>query len=234
MLAKTSRFSTSLAKSSVTGQARSLFHSSPKALAESGKAYSVTDHPAEFPVQDFEKYKLDAPEYTRRAYSYFIVGASGMGFATVAKSGVVSALGSLSASSDVLALANVEVDLSTIPEGTTQTVKWRGKPLFVRHRTQEEIDVARSVPVDTLPDPQTDDVRVKQSKPEWLVVLGICTHLGCVPLGYSGDYNGWFCPCHGSHYDTSGRIRKGPAPANLEVPPYSFLSDDKIVVGVEG
>jgi len=160
-----------------------------------------------------------------------MVGAAGMGYAAAVKNGAVDFLSTLSPAADVLALANVEVDLSAIPEGTTITVKWRGKPLFVRHRTQGDIDAARATSVSELKDPQTDDVRVK--KPEWLVLLGVCTHLGCVPMGNSGDYNGWFCPCHGSHYDTSGRIRKGPAPLNLEVPPYQFLSDDKIVVGVE-
>jgi len=134
-------------------------------------------------------------------------------------------------SADVLALANIEVDLGTIPEGSTVTVKWRGKPLFIRHRTQAEIETAVATPLDELKDMEKDEQRAK--KPEWLVVLGICTHLGCVPLSNQGDYNGWFCPCHGSHYDLSGRIRKGPAPKNLEVPPYSFMSDDKILVGSE-
>jgi len=134
-------------------------------------------------------------------------------------------------SADVLALANIEVDLSTIPVGRSVTVKWRGKPLFVRHRTQEEIELAEQVDISSLRDPQPDSVRIKPGKAEWLILLGVCTHLGCVPLGESGEYRGWFCPCHGSHYDTSGRIRKGPAPLNLEVPPYCFTDDTKILVG---
>jgi ubiquinol-cytochrome c reductase iron-sulfur subunit len=128
-----------------------------------------------------------------------------------------------------LALASTEVDISSIPEGGILTVKWRGKPVFVRHRTKKEIEEAANVKAADMPDPQADSARVK--KPEWLVVVGVCTHLGCVPLGHSGDYVGWFCPCHGSVYDTSGRIRKGPAPRNLEVPAYAFLSDTKLQIG---
>ncbi|KCV67954.1 hypothetical protein H696_05680 [Fonticula alba] len=136
----------------------------------------------------------------------------------------------LSASADVLALAKVEIDLTTIPVGKSLVVKWRGKPIFVRHRPQSEIDEANSVDISTLIDPQTDAERVVD--PEWLVLLGVCTHLGCVPMGEAGDYNGWFCPCHGSHYDVSGRIRKGPAPLNLEIPPYSFIENNtKVVIG---
>lgn len=137
-------------------------------------------------------------------------------------------------SADVLALSTIEVDLSAIDVGQAVTVKWRGKPVFIRHRTPEEIEEAQAVPLDALRDPQTDAERAE--KPEWLVVLGVCTHLGCVPLGNKageekGEYNGWFCPCHGSHYDTSGRIRKGPAPTNLEVPQYAFVSDTTIEIG---
>ncbi len=128
-----------------------------------------------------------------------------------------------------LALASTEVDISSIAEGGILTVKWRGKPVFVRHRTKKEIEEAASVKAADMPDPQSDAARVK--KPEWLVVVGVCTHLGCVPLGHSGDYDGWFCPCHGSVYDTSGRIRKGPAPRNLEVPAYTFISDTKLQIG---
>ena len=129
----------------------------------------------------------------------------------------------------MLALASLEVDLGGIPEGNTVTVKWRGKPVFIRHRTAQEIDMANNVNVDTLRDPQDDAVRVVE--PDWLVVVGVCTHLGCVPLANAGDYNGWFCPCHGSHYDTAGRIRRGPAPENLAIPPYSFPDESTLVVG---
>jgi ubiquinol-cytochrome c reductase iron-sulfur subunit len=131
--------------------------------------------------------------------------------------------------STVAAGAPLEVDLGAIPEGASVTVKWRGKPIFVRHRSKKEIEEAQKVQVASLPDPQADAARVK--KPEWLVVIGVCTHLGCIPLGNQGDYEGWFCPCHGSHYDTSGRIRKGPAPKNLEVPNYAFTSDTKLTIG---
>jgi len=131
--------------------------------------------------------------------------------------------------STIAAGAPIDVDLSAIAEGAIVTVKWRGKPIFVRHRTPKEIKEAVDVPLAQLPDPQADAQRVK--KPEWLVVIGVCTHLGCIPLGHSGDYDGWFCPCHGSVYDTSGRIRKGPAPKNLEVPNYVFASDTKLTIG---
>ena len=131
--------------------------------------------------------------------------------------------------STIAAGAPIDVDLSAIAEGAIVTVKWRGKPIFVRHRTPKEITDAADVSLAQLPDPQADAQRVK--KPEWLVVIGVCTHLGCIPLGHSGDYDGWFCPCHGSVYDTSGRIRKGPAPKNLEVPNYAFASDTKLTIG---
>ena len=132
------------------------------------------------------------------------------------------------------ALATTEVDVSSIEEGQSVTVKWRGKPVFIRKRTKDEIDEAKTVNLEDLKDPEEDINRVK--KDEWLVLVGVCTHLGCVPLGQKltdskGEYNGWYCPCHGSHYDTSGRIRKGPAPENLAVPPYSFLNDTTIKIG---
>jgi ubiquinol-cytochrome c reductase iron-sulfur subunit len=135
---------------------------------------------------------------------------------------------------DTLALANIEVDVSKIAEGQSITVKWRGKPVFIRHRTKDEIARASATDMSDLRDPESDQVRTE--KPHYLVLVGVCTHLGCVPLGQKtgevrGDYDGWFCPCHGSHYDTSGRIRKGPAPTNLEVPPYTFLSDAVIRIG---
>ena len=134
-----------------------------------------------------------------------------------------------SASKDVLALASAEFDVGAVEEGQTITVKWRGKPVFIRHRTAEEIAESEAVTLDELRDPQLDSERVDSS--EWLVVMGICTHLGCVPIANAGDYGGWFCPCHGSHYDVSGRIRKGPAPLNLEIPPYKFTDDTNLLVG---
>jgi ubiquinol-cytochrome c reductase iron-sulfur subunit len=140
-------------------------------------------------------------------------------------------INSMNPDASVLALSSTDVDLSPIVEGQIVTVKWRGKPVFISHRTKKEIDDARATPMADLKDPQADDARVKKGKDQWLVVVGICTHLGCVPLGHEGQYNGWFCPCHGSVYDTSGRIRQGPAPINLEVPPYDFASDTSIKIG---
>ncbi len=129
----------------------------------------------------------------------------------------------------VKALATTEVDITNISSGKTITVLWRGKPIFIRRRTQEEISKAQNVNLNELKDPQKDEDRVKKS--EWLVMTGVCTHLGCVPLGDKGDFGGWFCPCHGSHYDTSGRIRKGPAPTNLEIPKYEFVNNNTIKIG---
>ena len=129
----------------------------------------------------------------------------------------------------VKALSSTEIDISDVKSGQTITVLWRGKPIFIRRRTQEEIHEAQSVNLELLKDPQKDQDRVKKS--EWLVMVGVCTHLGCVPLGNKGEFNGWFCPCHGSHYDTSGRIRKGPAPINLEIPEYEFVESNIIKIG---
>jgi len=167
----------------------------------------------------------------RRDFLYLATGAMGAVGAIVA---VWPLVDSMNPSADVLALATTQVDLSPIEPGMAITVTWRGKPVFVRHRTQEEIEAARGVAVDDLPDPQPDAARVE--KPQWLVVVGICTHLGCIPLGNTpseprGEYGGWFCPCHGSHYDTAGRIRKGPAPENLPVPTYAFIDDTTIEIG---
>lgn len=141
---------------------------------------------------------------------------------------------SLNPAADTLAMSTVEVDLGPILEGQAITVKWRGKPVFVRHRTAKEVEDARAVNVAELRDKQADQDRVK--KDQWLVMVGVCTHLGCVPLGQKdtdpkGEFGGWFCPCHGSHYDTSGRIRKGPAPKNLAVPEYDFVSDTLVKIG---
>ena len=135
---------------------------------------------------------------------------------------------------DTLALATTEFDLSGVEEGMAVTIVWRGKPVFVRHRTAKEIEEAGAVDINELPDPQADSERT--DKPAMLVLVGVCTHLGCVPLGQKatdprGEWGGWFCPCHGSHYDTSGRIRKGPAPTNLPVPPYEYISDTVIRIG---
>ena len=168
---------------------------------------------------------------TRRDFLFLTAGAMGAVGAGIFAWPV---LDSLNPAADTLALATVEVDLSPIQVGQAITVVWRGKPVFIRHRTDEEIKAARSVDIAELRDKQTDEERA--IKPEWLVMVGICTHLGCVPLGQQqneskGKFGGWFCPCHGSHYDTSGRVRQGPAPSNLLVPEYQFLDDSVIRIG---
>ena len=127
------------------------------------------------------------------------------------------------------ALATTEVDISQVEPGNSITVLWRGKPVFIKRRTPEEIAEVRAVDLKDLKDPQKDEDRAKN--PEWLVMLGVCTHLGCVPLADKGDFKGWFCPCHGSHYDGSGRIRKGPAPVNMEIPEYEFVDSNTIKIG---
>lgn len=138
---------------------------------------------------------------------------------------------SLNPAADTRALSTTEVDLSPLQPGQSITVLWRGKPVFIRRRTPKELEDARSVSLSDLPDPQKDEDRVKKGKEEFLVMVGVCTHLGCVPIGEKGDFGGWFCPCHGSHYDISGRIRKGPAPKNLAIPEYKFISDNVILIG---
>ncbi|KAF2473661.1 ubiquinol-cytochrome c r [Lindgomyces ingoldianus] len=164
-----------------------------------------------------------------KVFSYFMVGTMGALSALGAKATVQDFLVNMSASADVLAQAKVEIDLAAIPEGKNVIIKWRGKPVFIRHRTEDEIKEAEDTKWESLRDPEPDSERVK--KPEWLIMLGVCTHLGCVPIGEAGDFGGWFCPCHGSHYDISGRIRKGPAPLNLEVPAYEFPEDGKVIIG---
>ncbi len=170
----------------------------------------------------------DQPSAGRRDFLFIATGAVGVvGVAAV----VWPAINQMNPDASVLALSSIEVDLSHIQTGSSITVKWRGQPVFVRNRTQKEIDDARAVPMDQLKDPQTDQDRVMKGHDNWLIMVGICTHLGCIPKGESGDYGGWLCPCHGSQYDTSGRIRKGPAPKNLVVPPYKFLTDTKVQIG---
>lgn len=190
-------------------------------------------------VPDFSAYRrqdvLDATTSSqssseaRKGFSYLVTATTCVATAYAAKNVVTQFISSLSASADVLALSKIEIKLSDIPEGKNMAFKWRGKPLFVRHRTQAEINQEAEVDLSKLRDPQHDLDRVK--KPEWVILVGVCTHLGCVPIANSGDFGGYYCPCHGSHYDASGRIRKGPAPYNLEVPTYQFLGDDVVVVG---
>ena len=164
-----------------------------------------------------------------RGFTYLLMGANKFIYASAVRIGALKFIATMSATKDVLALASAEFDVSAVEEGQTITVKWRGKPVFIRHRTPDEIASSEAVSLDELRDPETDASRVESS--EWLVVMGICTHLGCVPIANAGDYGGWFCPCHGSHYDVSGRIRKGPAPLNLEIPPYKFTGDANLLVG---
>ncbi|XP_068241791.1 cytochrome b-c1 complex subunit Rieske, mitochondrial-like isoform X2 [Palaemon carinicauda] len=165
---------------------------------------------------------------SRTAFTYMLVGGGTVSGIYAAKSIVTEFISSMAASADVLALAKIEIKMDDIPEGKSITFQWRGKPLFVRHRTDDEIATEGAVDVASLRDPETDEQRCPDSK--WLVVLGVCTHLGCVPIADAGDFGGYYCPCHGSHYDGAGRIRKGPAPLNLEIPPYEFQGD-LLVVG---
>lgn len=189
----------------------------------------------------------DAEEPTRRD---FLVIA-GNAFAAVGAASLIwPFVDQMNPDAGAQALASIEVDLSPIAEGQAITVMWRGKPVFIRNRTAKEVAAANAVQIEDLADfnarnpnianaseaPATDVNRAAPGKENWLVLIGVCTHLGCIPKGQSisdvrGDYGGWFCPCHGSHYDTAGRIRKGPAPRNLDVPPYTFISDTKIKIG---
>ena len=153
----------------------------------------------------------------------YAIGAVGVGVA------VWPLVDQMNPDASVKALASTEVDISSVEPGKSITVLWRGKPVFIKRRTQEEIAEARAVKLDVLKHPEKDEDRAKN--PEWLVMVGVCTHLGCVPLADKGEYNGWFCPCHGSHYDTSGRIRKGPAPQNMEIPKYEFVNSNIIKIG---
>ena len=153
----------------------------------------------------------------------YTIGAVGVGAA------IWPLIDQMNPGSSVKALATTEVDVSSVEVGKTIIVLWRGKPIFIRRRTKEEIEEASAVDLKDLKDPEKDEDRVKD--PEWLVMIGVCTHLGCIPLGEKGEYNGWFCPCHGSHYDTSGRVRKGPAPNNLEIPKYEFIDNNIIKIG---
>ncbi len=164
---------------------------------------------------------------TRRDFLYIATGAVG---AVALGSAVWPLVNQMNPDASTLALASTEVDISKVAVGQIMTVKWRGNPVFVRHRTQKEIDEARAVPLSDLKDPATDESRCQ--KAEWLICSGVCTHLGCIPLGHEGQYDGWRCPCHGSVYDTSGRIRQGPAPLNLPIPePIVFLSPTKLKIG---
>ena len=195
-------------------QPRPVFCSSPQRALKARKRTGV-------PLS-----QAHAIQPSRRDFLYLATGAVG----AVGVAGVVWPLvDQMNPDASTLALASIEVDMTPIAEGQILTVKWRGGPVFIRHRTAKEIKDAVDTPLSDLKDPQTDAQRVQ--KPEWLIVVGVCTHLGCVPLGHEGQYEGWKCPCHGSVYDTSGRIRQGPAPLNLFVPEYTFLTPTKVKIG---
>lgn len=183
---------------------------------------------------------LEEAETGRRDFLYIATGAVGAVGAGLTAWPLVD---QMNPAADVLALAAIEFDLSPLEEGQGVVIKWRGNPVIVRHRTAKEIEEAKKVPLAELKDkearndnvkdgaPATDANRVVDGKEKYIVMLGVCTHLGCVPIGEAGDYKGWYCPCHGSHYDTAGRIRRGPAPTNLPVPEYAYISDTKIRIG---
>jgi ubiquinol-cytochrome c reductase iron-sulfur subunit len=176
-------------------------------------------------------FQAASPQVGRRD---FLILATGATAAVGGAAALWPFIDQMNPSAAKMALASIEADLSPIEEGMAISVMWRSRPVFLRKRTQAEIEQARGVDLGKLPDPEPDDVRVKT--PEWLIVVGVCTHLGYIPLGNKpseprGDYGGWFCPCHGSHYDTAGRIRKGPAPTNLVVPPYEFVDDTTVRIG---
>jgi ubiquinol-cytochrome c reductase iron-sulfur subunit len=172
---------------------------------------------------------VSSAEHSRRDFLYIATAAVGAVGAVAAAVPLVSQMNP--DASTIAAGAPIEVDLGPIAEGQVIKVFWRGKPIFISHRTKKEIEEAQNVQLSSLPDPQPDSDRVKKGHDQWLVLIAICTHLGCIPLAHQGDYDGFFCPCHGSQYDSSGRIRRGPAPKNLFLPPYQFVSDSKIRIG---
>lgn len=183
----------------------------------------------------------DTAEPTRRDFLYIATGMAGV---VGAGSLAWPFIDQMRPDASTLAAASIEVDISSVTEGMSLTVKWRGKPIFIRNRTPKEVEDAKSAPLSALKDPiarnanlasdapATDlDRSAGEGKENWLIMIGICTHLGCIPLGESGEYGGWFCPCHGSVYDTAGRIRNGPAPENMAIPPYEFISDTHVKIG---
>ena len=183
----------------------------------------------------------EATEHNRRDFLYIATGVAG---AVGAGAAVWPFIDQMRPDASTLALATIDVDISSIESGMSVTAKWRGKPVFIRNRTDEEVEAAKAVALADLKDPvaRNDNIAADapaddlsrsagEGKENWIVMIGSCTHLGCVPLGQAGDFGGWFCPCHGSHYDTAGRIRTGPAPTNLPVPTFQFISDSVIRIG---
>jgi len=182
-------------------------------------------------MSDISARQQPQADESRRDFLYYAAAGAAV---VVTGAAIWPLIDSMNPSADVSALAVVNIDLEGVEPGSRITLKWKGKPVFIDHRTEERIAQARADDAVPMIDPEPDAERVQ--RPEWLVVIGVCTHLGCIPLGQNsgdptGDWNGWFCPCHGSHYDTSGRIRKGPAPRNLDVPPYEFVSDTLVKIG---
>ncbi|KAJ3390056.1 ubiquinol--cytochrome-c reductase catalytic subunit rip1 [Entophlyctis sp. JEL0112] len=221
----------SVATSAATAVAREISSLQRRFYAAAKPSVTVLSAGGDQTAPPPSKYLRDPASYSdasSRNVAYSLIGTFGFVQAVAYKNIVTDYVSSLAASADVLALAKVEVNQADIPVGKNVVIKWRGKPVFIRHRTADDIVEANNVDVSSLRDKEADADRVKD--PEWLVMLGVCTHLGCVPVGDAGEYNGWFCPCHGSHYDISGRIRKGPAPLNLEVPQYELVGG-KIVIG---
>lgn len=210
---------------------------SSDSISPVGREAAITKsapHSAALPVgyaDDYfrEPHLLPRGDPTKRAFTYMMLGSAKLVAASAVRVLILKFIYTMSASADVLALGTVEVNLAAIPLGQTATIKWRGKPVMIRHRTPDEIEAARRDDNASLRDPEADSSRVVD--PEWLVVIGVCTHLGCVPIAHAGDWGGFFCPCHGSHYDVSGRVRKGPAPLNLEVPKYTFTEEGKLIIG---
>jgi len=182
-------------------------------------------------VNDIQKYlkpQGELGDYDKRQFAYFVISVGRFFWAASIRVLVLKFIYTWSVAADLKALASIEVNVSAIPRGKTITVTWRGKPVFIRHRTEAETSIARNTPMSDLKDPQRDEDRVKD--PDWVVLIAICTHLGCVPVTESGDFKAFFCPCHGSHYDFSGRIRKGPAPKNLLVPEHKFIKNGDVLV----
>lgn len=172
---------------------------------------------------------VSSAEHTRRDFLYIATGVVG---AVGAAAALVPLIAQMNPDASTIAAgAPIDVDLAPIADGQIIKVFWRSKPIFISHRTKKEIEEAQKVNVAALPDPEPDSARVKPGHDQWLVVIGICTHLGCIPLPHQGEYDGWFCPCHGSQYDSAGRVRVGPAPQNMAIPRYAFTSDTKIKIG---